>query len=221
MPPEERVLVFETKVLDELGSFHGLWFEVEDYLRAIFSPGVLRFMPRGQVEEDPSYKQLIPYVIMTCGGKYLSYMRGKRAGESRLVGKGSIGIGGHINPVDDEVPLFDTDFREAYRTAVEREVAEEVDVEAGHTDRIVALLNDDSNEVGRVHLGMVHYWTLDSQNVSRREQMITQMDFRSVDELEEMRESLETWSRLCLDGLGEMAKSGESGVRLEALFEKA
>ena len=213
MPNYERVLVFERKVLDELGTFRGLKFNVERYLRELFVPGALRFMPRSQAEEDAAYKQLIPYVIMTYGGKYLSYIRGKRAGESRLVGNGSIGIGGHINPVD-EVPLFDTDFREAYLTAVEREVAEEVLVEANHTDRIVALLNDDSNEVGRVHLGIVHYWTLDSSRVSRREQMITQMAFRSPDELQEMRDTLETWSRLCLDGLSEMAKCGESGIRL-------
>ncbi len=213
MPQEERVLVFERKVLDELGTFHGLKFNVARYLRRLFAPGVLRFMARTQVEEDAAYKQLIPYVIMTYEGKYLSYIRGKRAGESRLVGNGSIGIGGHINPVD-EVPLFDRDFREAYLTAVEREVAEEVLVEANHADCIVALLNDDSNEVGQVHLGIVHYWTLDSSKVSRREQMITQMAFRSPDELQGLRDTLETWSKLCLDGLGEMAKCAESGVTL-------
>ena len=171
-------------------------------------------MPRSKAEKDPAYKQLIPYVIMTYAGKYLSYVRGRRAGETRLVGNRSIGIGGHINPVDNEVPLFDVDFRQMYLAAVEREVAEEVFVEANHTDRIVALLNDDSNEVGQVHLGIVHCWTLDSTKVSRREQMITQMGFMTPDELREVRESMETWSRLCLDGLDEMTKCGESGVRL-------
>jgi predicted NUDIX family phosphoesterase len=212
MAVEEKVLVVERKVVEDVGRFHGLMFDVEQYLREIFVQGVPCFMNRGEVEENPDYKQLIPYVIMSYEGKYLNYVRGRRAGEKRLVGLRSIGIGGHINPVDDEVPLFDTDFREMYAAAVEREVAEEVNVEAGHSDRIAALLNDDSNRVGSVHLGIVHYWTLDSDEVSRREQMITQMDFKSIEELEEVRESMETWSMLCLGGLREMARRAESGV---------
>lgn len=143
---------------------------------------------------------------MTCDDKYLTYVRGKRAGETRLVAKRSIGIGGHINPVDNEVPLFDTNFRKMYELAVEREVAEEVSVEANHTDQIVALLNDDSTEVGSVHLGLVHYWLLDAPKVNRREQMITQMSFMTLAELQQVRDSMETWSVLCLDGLDRMTK---------------
>ena len=107
------------------------------------------------------------------------------------------GIGGHINPEDD-MPLFCNDFRESYLSAVKREVAEEVNVDADYTDRIVALLNDDSNEVGQVHLGIVHCWFLDEPKVSKREQMITQMSFMTPSELQDMRESLETWSSLCV-----------------------
>ncbi|MHC4123541.1 MAG: hypothetical protein ACYSSI_08215 [Planctomycetota bacterium] len=221
MPQEEQVLVFERKVFEQTGVFHGLKFDVAPYLRKLFAPGVLRFMPRPQAEKDPGYKQLIPYVIMVHDGKYLSYVRGKRAGETRLVGNRSIGIGGHINPVDNEVPLFDTDYRELYRCAVEREVEEEVAVEATYTDQIVALLNDDSNEVGQVHLGIVHCWTLDSSNVSRREQMITQMAFMSPDELQQVRDSMETWSSLCLDGLNEMTKPGKSRIQLASLFKNS
>lgn len=221
MDREEEVLVVKRMIVEQEGMFHGLNFKVDRYLRRLFAPGVLRFMPRSQAEADPEYKQLIPYVIMAHGNKYLTYVRGKRAGETRLVGNRSIGIGGHINPVDDEVPLFDADFRRMYRVAVEREVAEEVSVEANHTDRIVALLNDDSNEVGQVHLGVVHYWTLDSCKVEKKEQMITQMAFMSIDELQEVRDSMETWSQLCLDGLGEMAKYQESAIPLDSLFENA
>ena len=206
MAKEEKVLVVERKVFEQEGTFHGLNFDVERYIDKIFMRGILGFMARSEAEKNPDYKQIIPYVIMTCGGKYLSYVRGKRAGEKRLVGNRSIGIGGHINPVDDEVPLFDVDYRQMYRLAVEREVEEEVDVKTTHTDRIVALLNDDSNEVGQVHLGVVHYWELAEPAVEKREQMIAQMSFMSAAELREVRDSLETWSRLCLDGLDEMAK---------------
>jgi predicted NUDIX family phosphoesterase len=197
MAKEEQVLVVERKVLEQTGMFQGLIFDVRRYLDKLFVPGVPRFIPRPQAEADPSYKQLIPYVIMSCDGKYLSYVRGRRAGEARLTGLRSIGIGGHINPTDD-MPLFNADFYQTYISAVEREVAEEVSVEAGHTDTIVALLNDDSTEVGSVHLGIVHHWILDSAEVSRREQVITQMAFMSPVELREVRDSMETWSQLCL-----------------------
>ena len=206
MPREEQVLVIERKVLEQVGMFQGLTFDVDTYLREIFVQGVPRFMPRSQVEENPAYKQLIPYVLMSYQDKYLSYIRGRRAGEARLVGNRSIGIGGHINPADD-MPLFNTDFYETYLTAVEREVAEEVSVETSHTDRVVALLNDESNEVGSVHLGIVHHWILDAPNVSKREQMITQMAFMRPAELHEVRDTLETWSGLCLLRLAEMTKT--------------
>jgi len=209
MVSEEQVLVLERKVLEQVGMFNGLKFDVDRYLARIFAPGILRFMPRTRAEENPTYKQLIPYVIMSYNGSYLSYVRGRRAGESRLVGLRSIGIGGHINPIDNEVPLFDADFRQMYRTAVAREVAEEVIVEANYTDRIVAFLNDESNEVGSVHLGIVHHWTLDSAKVSKREQMITRMAFMTIDELQDVRDSMETWSQLCLDGLEKMEKASK------------
>ena len=210
MAQEEQVLVVERKVIEQVGMFQGLTLDVARYLHKLFAPGVLRFIPRSRAEADPAYKQLIPYVIMSNDGKYLTYVRGRRAGETRLVGNRSIGIGGHINPVDNEIPLFDTPFynKKMYTIAVEREVAEEVSVEANHTDStdsIVALLNDDSNEVGSVHLGIVHYWILDAPKVSKREQMITQMAFMSPAELHQLRDTLETWSQLCLDNLEEMA----------------
>ena len=203
MEREEQVLVIERRVLEEAGVFQGITFDVERYLRAIFVSGVPRFMVRSQAEQDPAYKQLIPYVIMSCRGRYLSYVRGRRAGETRLAGLRSIGIGGHINPVDD-MPLFNADFRDAYLTGVDREVAEEVELEAAHSESVIALLNDDSNEVGQVHLGIVHLWELQAPTVRKREQMITQMAFMSPAELQEVVDTLETWSSLCLDGLAQM-----------------
>ncbi len=157
-------------------------------------------MIRSDAETNPAFKQLIPYVIICCDGKILSYVRGKRAGEKRLSGQRSIGIGGHINPTD-ELPLLDSNFKDAYLAAVQREVSEEVAIEVGHRDRVVALLNDDSTEVGKVHLGIVHHWVLDAPIVTKREQMITQMSFMTAAELHDVRDSLENWSRLCLDEL--------------------
>jgi predicted NUDIX family phosphoesterase len=196
---DEKVLVIQRSVMDEVGSWHGLNFHVDKYLPRLFAPGAPRFMPRPAAEKDPSHKQLIPYVLMSCGDRYLTYVRGKRAGETRLVGHRSMGIGGHINPVDDEVPLFG--WLEAYTSAVKREVEEEVTVTATHTDKLVALINDDSTEVGSVHLGVVHLWKLSEPNVTRKEQMITQMEFMTLPELLAVRGEMETWSQLCLDYL--------------------
>ena len=211
MAQEEQVLVVERKVVEQVGMFNGLIFDVDRYRREIFAPGIPRFIPRSKAEKNPSYKQLIPYVIMTCDGKYLSYVRGKRAGETRLVAKRSIGIGGHINPIDADNTYLFAYLYENYLAAVEREVAEEVSVETTHTDSVVALLNDDSNEVGSVHLGIVHYWLLDAPKVAKREQMITQMAFMTPAELQQVRDTMETWSRLCLSQLNQMRKIPELG----------
>ncbi len=207
MALEEQVLVVERDVVERVGMFQGLSLDVERYLDAFFARDVARFMPRSRAEADPAFKQIIPYVIMTHGRKCLSYIRGVRAGETRLVGRRSIGIGGHINPTDDEAPLFELDFREVYQAAVKREVAEEVAVETAHPDRVVALINDDSNEVGQVHLGIVHLWELEAPTVAKREQMITQMAFLTPSELHAERDNLETWSQLCLNHLDDMPAS--------------
>jgi len=210
MAGSEQVLVIPRDVYEQLGAFHGLTAEVERYTQGLFAPGVARFMPRDQAEVDPSFKQIIPYVVLCCGRRVLTYVRGKRAGEKRLVGLRSIGIGGHVNPVDD-LPLLGEGTWGMYAEAVRREVAEEIRVQAEYTDRVVALLNDDSNEVGQVHLGIVHLWTLSVPAVERREQMITQLEFMDIGALQAVREEMETWSQLCLDGLIERELISSAG----------
>jgi predicted NUDIX family phosphoesterase len=191
----ETVLVFDTQVLENLGSFQGLSVDVERYLSVILEEENSRFVSRKQAEDDPSLKQLIPYVIFRCGDQVFHYIRGKEAGESRLRAKGSIGIGGHIQPQD--VNLFSSP-RTFYLTAAAREVAEEVRVGAEYQERIVALINDDSTPVGRVHFGIVHIWDLDKPSVYKRERQITRAAFVPVDQLWSQRNTLETWSQLCL-----------------------
>ncbi len=89
----------------------------------------------------------------------------------------------------------------AYRAGVEREVNEEVEISTPFEDRIVALLNDDTTEVGRVHLGVVHVFRLEEAKVQKRESMITNLAFLTKAELLERRENLETWSQICVDHL--------------------
>jgi len=196
--PDENILVIKRGLFDELGNFHGLNFEPHKYLEAILSRGNNFFLPRAKAENDPTHKQIIPYVLLACGDKVLHYVRGKKAGEQRLAAKGSIGIGGHMNESDES--LFAVD-EAAYRAGVEREVNEEIKIDTKFEDRIVALLNDDTTEVGRVHLGVVHVFKLAEPKVEKREAMITSLGFLGKDELLARRESLETWSQLCLDSL--------------------
>ena len=195
---EENVLVVRRSLFDELGSFHGLHFEPQRYLSALLSRGNNFFLPRSQAENDPSHKQIIPYVIIAHGDKVLHYVRGKKAGEQRLVAKGSIGIGGHMNDTDESLFAFD---ESAYRAGVEREVNEEITISSPFEDRIVALLNDDTTEVGRVHLGIVHIFRLAEPKVEKREAMITNLSFLTREELVSRRDTLETWSQLCADSL--------------------
>jgi predicted NUDIX family phosphoesterase len=196
--PDENILVIKRGLFDELGSFHGLNFEPHKYLKAILSRGNNFFLPRAKAENDPTHKQIIPYVLLACGDKVLHYVRGKKAGEQRLVAKGSIGIGGHMNESDESLFALD---EAAYRAGVEREVNEEVKIDTKFEDRIVALLNDDTTEVGQVHLGIVHVFKMAEPKVEKREAMITNLGFLDKDELLARRESLETWSQLCLDSL--------------------
>src|ERR1700719_1067785 len=196
--PDENILVIRRELFDGLGDFHGLNFEPRKYLNAILSRGNNFFLARKQAENDPSHKQIIPYVLLACDGKVLHYVRGKKAGEQRLVAKGSVGIGGHMNESDESLFALD---EAAYRAGVEREVSEEIKIETPFEDRIVALLNDDTTEVGRVHLGIVHVFKLREPKVEKREAMITGLTFLPKDELFARRETMETWSQICLDSL--------------------
>jgi predicted NUDIX family phosphoesterase len=200
-PPEENVLVIKRSLFDELGSFQGLSFDSQKYLGAILSRGNNFFLRRPQAEKDPTHKQIIPYVLLAHADRVLFYIRGKKAGEQRLVAKGSIGIGGHMNESDESLFALD---EAAYRAGVEREVAEEIKIDTKFEDRIVALLNDDSTEVGQVHLGIVHVFKLAEPKVEKREAMITNLAFLGKDELSARRDSLETWSQICLDSLGKL-----------------
>ena len=201
--PDENVLVVRRSLFDELGSFHGLNFEPGKYLRALLSRGNNFFLPRAQAENDPTHKQIIPYALIAHGDTVLHYVRGKKAGEQRLVAKGSIGIGGHMNQEDESLFNYAID-EAAYRAGVEREVEEEIRIDSPFEDRIVALLNDDTTEVGQVHLGIVHVFRLAEPKVQKREAMITNLAFLHREELLALRDNLETWSQLCVDSLGRL-----------------
>lgn len=200
---DENVLVFPRSLFERLGVFQGFNAEVDRYLPAILDPRNNSFLSRARAETDPGYKQVIPYVVITDGKRILHYVRGKKAGEQRLVAKGSIGIGGHINDEDHTLFAFGV---QAFQDAVKREVCEELAVQGAFDARPVGLINDDSTEVGRVHFGVVHVLFRTPEQVQKNEQVITQIEFLPLDELKAKRGQMESWSQLCLDNLGALLK---------------
>jgi predicted NUDIX family phosphoesterase len=152
-----------------------------------------RFMDRPLAEEDPAFKQLIPYVMVRDGGRIYLMERTDAGGDARLHGKASIGVGGHLNPVDEgEDPLAD---------GLRREWSEELVADWEPQFRLVGLLNDDSNPVGSVHLGVVFEVEAAGRQVEVRERDKLTGRFASEAELRAAWDRMETWSRLVAEHL--------------------
>jgi len=207
MSSQEKVLVVPRSLFDTLGSFQGLKIEgadVEHYLTQFLDPTNHSFVARADAEEDPSLKQIIPYIVITVGDRILHYRRGSGTGETRLLKKRSLGIGGHMNDEDGLGSHFDA---AAYQRALLRELEEELHLPASFSiDQIkpLALLNDDSNPVGAVHLGVVHQCSLLSDEVTAKEDAIAELGFLTHAELQERSEEFESWSQIIIQGWKEL-----------------
>ena len=207
MPTEERVLCFERKLLEGLGLFQGLSLEVEKYLPVVISTSHLTYLNRSAAEQDKRYKQLIPYVLLVCNDKILRYRRGKGGGEARLHGFYSVGIGGHISEEDHQ--LFSND---PYREGMRRELMEEVAID-GTRETAVAVINDDSTEVGCVHFGVVHVMQVPDESVAGRRSGIVGPEFVPIAEAVKDLSDYESWSRFCLEHLAVLlSKAAAAGV---------
>ncbi len=198
----EHVLVVPTDLFHELGHFQGFNTEVAKYLDELLSPEHTSYRARAEMEDDPSFKQLIPYVIFrhtTPAGdiSVFQYTRGKGQGEQRLHNKRSIGIGGHISADDAR---SDTDLN-PYREGMQRELSEEVIIRTPYRDQLVGLLNDDKTSVGKVHLGIVHIFDVETPDVAPREDEIIDSGFEPVERLLADLDGFETWSSICLEAL--------------------
>jgi predicted NUDIX family phosphoesterase len=194
----EHVLVIPRALFDSIGSFQGFQLDTASYLPALLDTANNFFMPRPAAELDPTHKQLIPYSIFHHAGRYLCYTRGGKGGEKRLVSKRSIGIGGHINPIDQEQTHLG---EQMYYNSIEREITEELRIGGSYTQRVIGLINDDSNEVGTVHLGVVHLFDLSSDDVTSNEEAIQDLQFVPLRELLAGSDNLESWSKICVEQL--------------------
>ncbi|RIK71999.1 MAG: phosphoesterase [Planctomycetota bacterium] len=200
---EELVLVVPTSRFHALGRFQGFSADTNRYLPALLQGDDLSYRPRGQMEQDPGFKQLIPYVVFrytdSAGAEYLfQYTRGGGQGEKRLHAKRSIGVGGHIS-ADDVGSL--TCHHDVYREGMRRELAEEVIIDSPYNEQCVGLINDDETPVGQVHLGVVHVCDVLRPAVSPREADFLDAGFRPVNELLSGIEGFESWSQIVLAAL--------------------
>jgi predicted NUDIX family phosphoesterase len=192
MPLDEKVLVIPTERFRAAGHFHGLLAATDAYRDAILDPSAFSFRPRYEVETDPSFKQLIPYIVLKCGDLLFHYRRGSAGTEKRLEALRSVGIGGHISEADAAGGI------DPYHTGMMRELTEEVELGCGFTQRCIGFINDDRTPVGSVHLGVVHVFELESPAAKSREDALAESGFAKWNELLRFAEQFETWSQFVL-----------------------
>lgn len=191
------VLVLPTAVVDD-------WVQGPGFVPAgrlpalenLLSVDGFHFHPRQQAEEDPSWQQVIPYMVVRSPSGWFIYRRGKAGSENRLHALWSCGVGGHVEPVDGSL----ADPHAAYRTGMARELREELGIEA-FSESFLGLLRDTTNAVGRVHLGFVHLVTVDSDARSAEDALLDGAHV-SAEELHRLAPSMETWSRLLINAPG-------------------
>jgi predicted NUDIX family phosphoesterase len=199
MATEERVLCFERNLFEKLGVFQGISLEVEKYLPVVTARANVTYINRSEAEQDRRYKQLIPYALILCGDKILRYRRGKGGQETRLHGLYSVGVGGHISEEDHS--LFEHARASiGYHEAMRRELIEEVDIEVTR-EAAVAVINDDSTDVGFVHLGIVHIVQVASEALANRRSGIVGAEFIPLADAVKNPDAYESWSRFCLENL--------------------
>ncbi len=193
---DEYVLVFPASLLQDIGPFQGINLDLDKYFEVIEKEH--RFLKRADVEEDTNFKQLIPYVIMQYKKKILSYRRGQLLSEKRLLHNYSIGIGGHISVNDPN--LFTT----RYEEGMIREVQEEIYIDTEYESKAIALLNDDTNEVGRVHFGIIHVFSLAEPKIRKREKSINELRFVTLQEIKRNFLKYENWSKICIGNIDKL-----------------
>ena len=191
----ERVLVLPREQVPGGCDFTGVRDADEQTMVALQGAVTIHgsFLDRPVAEEDPALKQLIPYVVVRDGALVYLMERTAAGGDARLHGKASIGVGGHLNPVDDGGdPLTD---------GLRREWSEELVADWEPEFRLVGLLNDDSNPVGSVHLGIVFEVEAAGRPVGVRERDKLTGRFANAAEVRAAWDRMETWSRLVADHL--------------------
>jgi predicted NUDIX family phosphoesterase len=184
---DELVYVVPRLAIPGGASWYGLRTDGLDAFVAVLERDG-RYEPRDAMERDPSFKQVIPYLVLRDGPRFFLMQRTNAGGDARLHGRYSIGVGGHLNPGDGGL-----------LGGLEREWHEELVAEFTPDFRLIALLNDDTTDVGAVHLGAVYIAEADGRPVAIRETHKLTGAFAVASEVAAVRDRMETWSRLVFD----------------------
>ncbi|MCH2114325.1 MAG: phosphoesterase [Pirellulales bacterium] len=199
---QERVLVVPTSEFHALGHFQGFTGDIDTYLPALLESRQLSYRPRGEMEQNPDFKQLIPYVLFRfnesgASPQLFQYTRGGGQGEARLHAKRSVGIGGHISSEDSAAGTA----HDVYCEGMQRELTEEVIIDTQFSQRCVGLINDDETPVGKVHLGIVHLYEVLTPQVHPREVDIKNAGFQPIEEIVAELDQFESWSQIVVPAL--------------------
>ena len=192
---DEQILVVKRDTLFDMEAFNGFISKDDNrYKEIVKTFGSFEVKRRGDMEEDPAYKQLISYCIITNDDETLVYKRLEGGGESRLHGLLSIGVGGHMNDVAEE-----DDIEGKLRINAARELSEEVGLAEDDVKNIEihGLINDDDNEVGKVHIGLVLKIDVDKNKIINNEVDTIALEWVKNDVLETM-SPYESWSELII-----------------------
>ena len=185
----EHVYVVPRESLLDGAGWYGLRTDgLEAFVAAVERDG--RYELRAAMEIDPAFKQIIPYLVLRDGQRYFLMQRTAAGGDTRLHGRYSIGVGGHLNPGDGGLI-----------GGLRREWDEELVADFVPDFRLVALLNDDTTPVGAVHLGAVYVADADGRSVAIRETDKLTGGFADPAEVAGVADRLETWSALAFEFL--------------------
>jgi predicted NUDIX family phosphoesterase len=192
-PFTEHVLCVRRDDLFPNRTWHGFVDEGLERAQRVMREGAF-FMPRAEVEDDPAYQQIIPYLVFRHGDRYLLTRRLKASSEKRLRQLYSLGVGGHINPGDLEHgdPIAD---------GLKREWEEEVEYGGSFQATLLGLINDDSSPVSRVHLGVVFLIDGDSPDIRIRETDKLSGELLTLEEMRIYYLAMESWSQVVYDRL--------------------
>ena len=165
----------------------------------------LWFGPRPLLEQDESFRQIIPYIVLQHGSSFIQYTRTPSGGEARLHGRTSIGLGGHVD-LDDASSLAEAiDLASTLENAANREIQEELGEVDVVSKQWAGLLVENDSAVGRVHIGMIGVWQIRSLPTGVTEDAIGEVSSRTISDLDADVERLETWSAMLLPWLNERA----------------
>ncbi len=191
----EKVLAFPAEVLDRIGKFQGFNKNAYQYLHEILNSNTLVFLDRPQAEENPDFKQLIPYHILKCDDLIFVYQRSSKSNEARLVKRWALGVGGHINDSDGSPDYI------GYHEGRMRELEEEVRINSGFTEGVIGVIYDDSEPVGQVHFGVVHVLELEKPEVEAIDIALGQPAFLPIEMIKNRIGVFENWSKLIIENV--------------------